>query len=84
MTVTVYSQPACPQCRATYRALERRGVDFTVIDLSQDAPALDLVRTMGYSQAPVVVAGDEHWSGFRAEKIAALAEQVAEPARLVA
>ena len=23
-----------------------------------------MVKTMGYTAAPVVVAGDEHWSGF--------------------
>ena len=26
MTVTVYSKPACVQCTATYRALDRIGV----------------------------------------------------------
>jgi glutaredoxin-like protein NrdH len=27
---------------------------------------------MGYQQVPVIVAGDDHWSGFRPDKISAL------------
>lgn len=72
MTITVYSKPACVQCTATYRALDRLGVDYTIIDLAQDEQALDTVRDMGYQQVPVVVAGNDHWSGFRPDKISAL------------
>jgi glutaredoxin-like protein NrdH len=34
-----------------------------------------MVRGLGYLQAPVVVAGDTHWSGFRPDQISALAAQ---------
>lgn len=74
--VTVYSKPACVQCDATYRALDRKGVDYEVVDLTKDPAALDLVRELGYLQAPVVVAGDRHWSGFRPDQIAALVPAV--------
>ena len=77
MSITVYSKPACVQCDATYRALDKRGIDYTVVDISQDAEALDMVRSLGYMQAPVVVADDTHWSGFRPDQIAALAAQKA-------
>lgn len=77
MSITVYSKPACVQCDATYRALDKRGLDYTVVDISQDAEALDMVRSLGYMQAPVVVADDTHWSGFRPDRIAALAAQKA-------
>ncbi len=72
MSVTVYSKPACVQCTATYRALEQQGVDYRVIDLSKDQEAFDTVRNLGYMQVPVVVAGDDHWAGFRPDKIGAL------------
>jgi glutaredoxin-like protein NrdH len=72
MSVTVYSKPACVQCTATYRALDRLGVDYQIIDISEDADALDRVRGMGYMQVPVVVAGDSHWAGFRPDMISAL------------
>ncbi|ARQ60083.1 glutaredoxin-like protein NrdH [Rhizobium pisi] len=72
MSVTVYSKPACVQCTATYRALDRLGVDYDIIDISQDAEALDRVRSLGYMQAPVVIAGERHWAGFRPDMISAL------------
>lgn len=76
-TVTIYSKPACVQCDATYRALDRKGVEYEVVDLTKDAAALEQVRALGYLQAPVVVAGERHWSGFRPDEIAALAATLA-------
>ncbi|ACS58038.1 glutaredoxin-like protein NrdH [Rhizobium ruizarguesonis] len=72
MTITVYSKPACVQCTATYRALDRLGVDYDIVDISQNAEALDRVRSLGYMQAPVVIAGEQHWAGFRPDMISAL------------
>ena len=71
--VTVYSKPACVQCDATYRALDKHGIAYDVVDLTQDPTAIELVRSLGYLQPPVVVAGDTHWSGFRPDQIATLA-----------
>jgi glutaredoxin-like protein NrdH len=73
MTITVYSKPACVQCTATTRALDARGLAYEVIDLSEDSAALQKVQNMGYRQAPVVVAGESHWAGFRPDMIARLA-----------
>lgn len=73
MTITVYTKPACVQCNATYKALDKVGVEYTVVDISQDDDARDYVMALGYLQAPVVVAGEDHWSGFRPDRIKALA-----------
>lgn len=73
MPITVYSTPACVQCTATTRALSARGLDFAVVDLSADGDAMAMVAGLGYRQAPVVVAGEAHWSGFRPDLIGALA-----------
>lgn len=71
--VTVLSKPSCVQCVATERALTKQGIEYTKIDMTEDASALELAKSLGYMAAPVVIAGDEHWSGFRPERIAALA-----------
>ena len=34
--------------------------------------------SLGHLQAPVVVAGGEHWSGYRPDQIKALAERMAD------
>jgi glutaredoxin-like protein NrdH len=73
--ITVYSKPACPACRGTYRSLDKAGLEYDVVDVTEDAEASALVSSLGYSQAPVVVADDEHWSGFRPDRINALVQQ---------
>ncbi|ROZ64687.1 glutaredoxin-like protein NrdH [Kocuria soli] len=72
MSVTVYSKPSCVQCNATYRALTKSNIDYDVIDVTEDQEAFDRVVGMGYQQVPVVVAGEDHWSGYRPDKISSL------------
>jgi len=77
MAVTVYTKPSCVQCTATYRALNAKGIEFEIFDVSVDEKALDTVKELGYLQAPVVIADGEHWSGFRPDKIDELASKLA-------
>ncbi|MCP9274400.1 glutaredoxin-like protein NrdH [Mycolicibacterium arenosum] len=76
-SVTVYTKPACVQCNATYKALDKLGVAYNIVDISLDDEARDYVMALGYLQAPVVVVGNEHWSGFRPDRIKALGASVA-------
>jgi len=71
--ITVYTKPACVQCNATYKALDNQGIAYDVVDITENPEARDYVMALGYLQAPVVVAGDEHWSGFRPDRIKTLA-----------
>ncbi|UUX48918.1 glutaredoxin-like protein NrdH [Nisaea acidiphila] len=73
MTIIVYSKPACVQCTATTRALGAKGLEYQVVDLTQDDEAFSRVEEMGYQQVPVVVAGESHWAGFRPDLIGQLA-----------
>lgn len=77
MTITVYTKPACVQCNATKKALDRAGLDYNLVDISLDEDARDYVMALGYLQAPVVEVDGEHWSGFRPERIRSLAANVA-------
>lgn len=77
MDITVYSKPLCVQCDATKRALTKAGVAYSVVDVTEDAEALAKVKSLGYMQAPVVITGDDHWAGFRPDKIKALAASAA-------
>ena len=80
-TITVYTKPTCVQCNATYnatyKALDKLGLSYEKVDITQAAEARDYVMGLGYLQAPVVVAGDEHWSGFRPDRIKKLAAEAA-------
>lgn len=70
--VTVYTLPSCVQCESTKKYLTNKDVTFEVVDLSKDENAMNLVKTLGYAAAPVVVAGEAHWSGFRPDMLATL------------
>lgn len=72
--VTVYSKPSCVQCTATYRKLDENGVEYKVVDIMQDPDAFEYVKSLGHLQAPVVVAGEDHWSGFDPNKLDALTD----------
>ncbi|GAA3767185.1 glutaredoxin-like protein NrdH [Microbacterium kribbense] len=76
MAITVYTKPSCVQCNATYRALDSKGIEYEVHDLTEDADALAQVKALGYLQAPVVVTDEGHWSGFRPDKIDELAARL--------
>ncbi|PJJ55709.1 glutaredoxin-like protein NrdH [Compostimonas suwonensis] len=77
MAITVYSKPACVQCNATYRALDSKGIEYEIFDVTADEHALETVKELGYLQAPVVITDEDHWSGFRPDKIAELAARLA-------
>jgi len=77
MSITLYTKPACVQCKATEKALDRAGLSYETVDISLDDEARDYVLALGYLQAPVVEANGEHWSGFRPERINNLTAVVA-------
>lgn len=68
-TPIVYTKPQCGQCDMTKMLMDKLDVKYRAVDISQDAEALALVKEMGYMSAPVIVSGDDHWSGFRPDKI---------------
>lgn len=72
MSIKVYTKPSCVQCNATYRALDAAGLEYEIHDVTEDAAALEHVKSLGYLQAPVVITDEDHWSGFRPDKISEL------------
>ena len=73
--ITFYSKPACVQCTMTKKALEKKGLAYAEVDITEDPAALAYVtRELGYSQAPIVKISDTtHWAGFRPDRIQSLA-----------
>ena len=69
LEITVYTNPNCVQCVQTKKYFDAEGVPYSVVDLAEDKEALDMVLELGFSSAPVVIAGKEKWSGFRMSKL---------------
>ena len=44
MAITLYTKPACVQCNATQKALDRAGLDYTMVDVSVDDEAREIGR----------------------------------------
>ncbi|MCI1218486.1 glutaredoxin family protein [Bifidobacterium crudilactis] len=69
MTVKIYTTPGCPQCRATKRRLDARGVAYIEYDVSTDPWADIEAGNLGYKSTPVVVTDTTSWSGYRPDLI---------------
>jgi len=77
MPITVYTKPGCVQCNATYRALDKKGIAYRSLDISEDPEALERLKALGAQQAPAVETPNDFWTGFRPDKIEELAQQLA-------
>lgn len=73
MSITVYTNPSCVQCEQTKKYLDSKELAYDVVDLSENPEAMEMVMGMGYKAAPVVIAGEDSWSGFRPDIISKLA-----------
>lgn len=73
-SITVYSKPGCVQCRAVKKFFDKKGVEYTVIDISKDDEAQQYLIDNNFKAMPVVDMGNGSiLSGFRPD---ALSEQL--------
>jgi glutaredoxin-like protein NrdH len=70
--VTVYTNPNCVQCEQTKKWLNLNKIEYSIVDLSSDTEALEMVLELGFKSAPVVITDTDKWSGFRLDKLAQL------------
>jgi len=71
--VTVFTNSSCHPCKLTVKRLNDLGIAHEVRNVETDPAALEFVKSLGYSAAPVVVAPDgTHWQGLIPDKIDAL------------
>ena len=53
---------------------DKAGLSYETVDISLDAQALEQVKSLGYAPGPRRRSpGEDHWSGFRPDKIKTLA-----------
>lgn len=75
MSVIVYSNPNCTACEQTKRFLTVKGIEFEAKMIEDSPEVMPLIQEKGYRSAPIVVAGDDSWSGFRLDKLNTLVHQ---------
>ena len=78
LNVTVYSRPNCQPCKATYRALDKLGLDYySVVDAAEpgNEGVADALKDRDHLASPVVIVMDaagevvDEWSGYRPHRI---------------
>lgn len=73
--VHVYSKPACVQCDATKRWLNKNNVEYQEHNLLFSDDVLEMAKELGYTSAPVVILENPDtkarvtWAGFVPSKL---------------
>ena len=53
MNITLYTKANCPQCTATKRQLDKRGLPYTTVDITANARISDRLRNEGWRELHV-------------------------------
>lgn len=72
--LTIYGTPECTICTRLVAYCRRKSIPHTYVDLSRDSEALAWIRSLGYTSAPVSTIGDDHFHGYRIDKLKPLAQ----------
>lgn len=79
-SITVYTTPGCMGCEMTRRQLDRAGVAYEAVDLSDRPDLVAQFRGEGLTSAPVVETPDgERTAGFRPDRIRAMVSAASAP-----
>lgn len=78
-TLTIYSVDSCQGCRMTAQMLEKAGVPFQVVDLSERPDLVEQFRAEGLIQAPVLEHQGERTAGFRPDRIRSIVSSMNGP-----
>ncbi|RKG33222.1 glutaredoxin 3 [Acinetobacter tianfuensis] len=64
--VTIYSTTVCPYCTRAKQLLQRKGVDYKEINLSNEAPEVrvELMQRTNHRTVPQIFIGDQFIGGF--------------------
>jgi glutaredoxin-like protein NrdH len=57
----------------TKKMLDKNGIEYNTVDITQDPAAYEMIVSMGFMAAPVVITENDAWAGFNPEKINAIA-----------
>lgn len=66
--VILYTMPSCAYCDFVKGRLERMGVEFETIDASVLSIATELFNAAGVRTVPVLMVGDEYFTGSQIEQ----------------
>lgn len=68
--VTVFGSETCANCKTTIKILDSKNIDYRYIDVTNNPDATDELRSLGFTQLPVVQTPGRIWSGIRYDLLA--------------
>lgn len=72
--INVFSRQNCTQCKRTKDLMKAKGIEFNVVDITDDEKMTEALKRQGHRQLPVVATETDTWSGFNPQKIAEVAK----------
>lgn len=69
LDIVVYTQEHCASCKHLEKFLEEEGFSFTLLDIGEDANALQEIASRGYMSTPIIRVGDTWIAGFNKKKL---------------
>lgn len=72
MKITVWTTSNCVQCTQTKKQFDLLGIGYEEKSLEDNPDQLEIFKTLGFFQAPVVTTDIKTWAGFRIDKIRSL------------
>ncbi|MFD6093390.1 glutaredoxin family protein [Oerskovia sp. NPDC060338] len=73
MAITIHSQPNCVNCDVTKALLDKKGVEYNLIDMVDEPEIGAAIKAEGWMQAPVVKVDlpglKTEWDGINFEKL---------------
>ncbi len=70
--ITLYTTPACPQCRQAKHYLQRMGLRFQESDIHNSSRAKKAFARLGARGVPVIIVGEARIDGFDRKRLDSL------------
>jgi glutaredoxin-like protein NrdH len=73
--ITLYSRPDCQPCKRIKAWWQRKGVEFTEINVEESPDDLAAIKALGYERVPVTIVStgdpemDLHWGGLHVDNM---------------
>jgi glutaredoxin-like protein NrdH len=73
--ITLYSRPDCQPCKRIKAWWNRKGVEFTEINVEESPDDLAAIKALGYERVPVTIVStgdpeiDLHWGGLHVDNM---------------
>ena len=74
--ITIYGQPNCQPCRLARKQLDKEGVPYDYVDLSERPDKLQQFKDQGLQSTPIIETPTERFTGLQPDRIQQAAAEV--------